>query len=105
MDSDLEPVDGWSNIVVVKDDNSFGIIIEMCYADSENLDKAALGTLPSMDDWEYLSLLLDMGVERILTFGASFRLKKCKVVQGEGIINQMKQTLEGGGLCLIPISI
>ena len=43
-----------------------------------------------MDDREYLSLLLDMGIERILTFGASFRLKKCKVVQGERTINQIK---------------
>ena len=45
VDSNPETRDGWSDIVVVKDDNSFGIIIEVCYADSENLDKAALGAL------------------------------------------------------------
>ena len=60
------------------------------HSDTENLDKAALGALQSMEDKEYLSLLLDMEASKILTYGASFRLKKCKVVQGERTINQIK---------------
>ena len=57
-----------------------GIIIEIKYAETGNLEAVSKDALKQIEDRRYEEQLLEEGVEHILKYGIAFYKKKCKVM-------------------------
>lgn len=80
VSSNKESGDGYSNIVIESDDGEMGIILELKYAQDGDLDAACEDALGQIEDNNYIDVLEEDGVEKILKYGIAFYKKKCRVV-------------------------
>lgn len=80
VSSNKESGDGYSDILIETEDQEIGIIIEIKYAETGNLEAVSEEALKQIEDRRYEEQLLEEGVEHILKYGIAFYKKKCKVM-------------------------
>ena len=80
VSSNKESGDGYSDILIKTEDQEIGIIIEIKYAETGNLEAVSEDALKQIEDRRYEEQLLEEGVEHILKYGIAFYKKKCKVM-------------------------
>jgi len=80
VSSNKESGDGYSDILIETEDQETGIIIEIKYAETGNLEAVSEDALKQIEDRRYEEQLLEEGVEHILKYGIAFYKKKCKVM-------------------------
>ena len=80
VSSNKESGDGYSDILIETEDQETGIIIEIKYAETGNLEAVSEEALKQIEDRRYEEQLLEEGVEYILKYGIAFYKKKCKVM-------------------------
>ena len=82
VSSNKESGEGYSDIVIESDNGEMGIILELKYAQDGNLDAACKDALEQIESNNYIEVLEEDGVEKILKYGIAFYKKKCKVLKG-----------------------
>lgn len=80
VSSNKESGDGYSDILIETEDQEIGIIIEIKYAETGNLEAVSEEALKQIEDRRYEEQLLEEGVEHILKYGIAFYKKKCRVM-------------------------
>ena len=80
VSSNKESGDGYSDILIETEDQETGIIIEIKYAETGNLEAVSEEALKQIEDRRYEEQLLEEGIEHILKYGIAFYKKKCKVM-------------------------
>lgn len=80
---DKESGDGYSDIVIETDDGEMGIILELKYAQDGDLETACQSALEQIGGNNYIDILEEDGVEKILKYGIAFYKKRCRVMIGE----------------------
>ena len=78
--SNAESGIGYSDILIETEDQETGIIIEIKYAETGNLEAVSEEALKQIEDRRYEEQLLEEGVEHILKYGIAFYKKKCRVM-------------------------
>ena len=81
--SNVETGDGYCDISVVMIDDGIGIIIEMKYAEREELSKYAALALEQIDEKRYADHFADYDVTKVLKYGIACSGKSCKVMLRE----------------------
>ena len=81
--SSAESGEGYSDILIeIIDDDSettTGIIIELKYSESRDLETKCLEALRQIEDNDYAEQLEDDDLDTILTYGIAYRKKTCMV--------------------------
>lgn len=80
--SNAETGDGYSDILMMNEDEGIGIIIEVKYAEDGALDAACAKALQQIEDRRYEEELVDDGMDTILKYGIACYKKRCRVVKG-----------------------
>lgn len=80
ISSNKESGDGYSDIVIESDDGEMGIILELKYAQDGNLDAACEDAPGQIEDRNYIEVLEEDGVEKIIKYGIAFYKKRCRVM-------------------------
>ena len=80
VSSNKECGDGYSDILIETEDQETGIIIEIKYAETGNMEAVSEEALKQIEDRRYEEQLLEEGVEHILKYGIAFYKKKCRVM-------------------------
>ena len=80
ISSNKESGDGYGDIVIESDDGEMGIILELKYAQDGNLDAACEDALGQIEDRNYIEVLEEDGVEKIIKYGIAFYKKRCRVM-------------------------
>ncbi len=78
--SNRETGEGYSDIVIEIEEERTGIIIEVKYPKSENLEGACQEALEQIERNRYDEYLRNQGMQTILKYGIACWKKKCKVV-------------------------
>ena len=81
--SNVETGDGYADIMLGLLDGKTGIIIELKYARSENLDFYCNEALEQINNKNYIEQLLDDGYHQVIKYAIAFFKKNCKVVKKE----------------------
>lgn len=68
------------DILIETEDQETGIIIEIKYAETGNLEAVSEDALKQIEDRRYEEQLLEEGIEHILKYDIVFYKKKCKVM-------------------------
>lgn len=82
IDSNAESGDGFSDILVETEDGQTGIVIEVKYPDSQNLETGCEKALRQIEDLGYESRLRQDGMTTILKYGIACWKKGCMVRMG-----------------------
>lgn len=77
--SNGESGDGYSDILVEIEEKSIGMVIELKYSESDNMEAASQEALEQIENMEYEARLLEDGMETIFHYGIACRKKKCCV--------------------------
>lgn len=77
--SNAESGEGYSDILVKIKAASIGIVIELKYSESRNLEAACLHALEQIEQKNYAERLLDDGMTTILKYGIACRRQTCMV--------------------------
>lgn len=77
--SNQETGNGYSDILILIDNSNTGIIIEVKYSDTDNLDVKCREALHQIENAEYADLFEQQGVQHILKYGIACRRKECRV--------------------------
>lgn len=80
ISSNEESGDGYSDILVRSDDEKFGIVIEVKYAEDGGLEKACKEALEQIESRRYEEELQEEGIKNILKYGIACYKKRCKVL-------------------------
>lgn len=80
--SNAEMGDGYSDILMVNEDEGIGIIIEVKYAENGAFDAACAKALQQIEEKHYAEELVDDGMDTILKYGIACYKKRCRVVKG-----------------------
>lgn len=80
VSSNKESGDGYSDIVIETDDGEMGIILELKYAQDGDLETACQSALEQIGGNNYIDILEEDGVEKILKYGIAFYKKRCRVM-------------------------
>ena len=78
--SNKEAGDGFGDIMIRMDDSDLGIIIEVKYAETANLEAECKKALAQIDIQRYTAAFSQEEIHTILKYGIVCRKKKCKVV-------------------------
>lgn len=78
--SNRESGDGYSDITIEIDNEELGIIIEVKYSDSGDLEAECQQALKQIRSMQYEDQLRDEGMKRILKYGIACYKKQCRVV-------------------------
>ena len=70
---------GYSDILIKMRRASLGMVIEIKYAESRNLEPACMEALAQIEDKNYAERLLDDGMNTILKYGIACHKKTCMV--------------------------
>lgn len=82
IDSNAEAGDGFSDILVEIEEKSIGIVIEVKYSDSGNLDVGCREALGQIEKMRYETKLRQDGMNTIIKYGIACSKKSCKVQLG-----------------------
>ena len=74
---------GYNDISIVYSAKKIGVIIEVKYAENDNLDLECAKALRQIDDKGYTSELKQFRMEKILKYGIACYRKQCKAVLAE----------------------
>lgn len=80
--SNREMGEGYSDILIETQNSEMAILIEVKYADDGNLDKACEQALKQIENQKYDEELKEAGIDKILKYGISCYMKRCKVKLG-----------------------
>ena len=78
--SNRETGEGYSDIVIVIEEESTGIIIEVKYPQSGDLEAACQEALAQIGQMRYGEFLRDQGIQTIFKYGIACWKKRCRVV-------------------------
>lgn len=81
--SNRESGNGFSDIMIMIDDAEIGIVIEVKYAESHDLEAVCKDALKQMIDKRYAEYFEQQGIKKILKYGIVCRVKECKVMLEE----------------------
>lgn len=81
--SNRESGNGFSDIMIMIDDAEIGIVIEVKYAESHDLEAVCKDALKQMIDKRYTEYFEHQGIKKILKYGIACRVKECKVMLEE----------------------
>ena len=81
--SNRESGNGCSDIMIMIDDAEIGIVIEVKYAESHDLEAVCKDALKQMIDKRYTEYFEQQGIKKILKYGIACRVKECKVMLEE----------------------
>ena len=81
--SNRESGNGFSDIMIMIDDAEIGIVIEVKYAESHDLEAVCKDALKQMIDKHYAEYFEQQGIKKILKYGIACRVKECKVMLEE----------------------
>ena len=81
--SNRESGNGFSDIMIMIDDAEIGIVIEVKYAESHDLEAICKDALKQMIDKRYTEYFEQQGIKKILKYGIACRVKECKVMLDE----------------------
>lgn len=81
--SNRESGNGFSDIMIMIDDAEIGIVIEVKYAESHDLEVVCKDALKQMIDKRYAEYFEQQGIKKILKYGIACRVKECKVMLEE----------------------
>lgn len=74
-----ESGEGYSDILIRVDDLSIGIVIEIKYSESRNLEAACRRALKQIEEKGYAEQLLDEDMTTILKYGIACHKRTCMV--------------------------
>lgn len=77
--SNREAGSGYSDILIEIDDEELGIVIEVKYAQSHNMDSVCMSALLQIDDKGYVDELYADGMRQVIKYGIACFQKKCAV--------------------------
>ena len=80
ISSNKESGNGYSDILIEIDDEATGIILEIKYAENDQLESACLEALRQIDQKQYTEKFEDEGIKHILKYGIACYHKKCRVL-------------------------
>ena len=83
MEKRREKYQAAADIVIETDDGEMGIILELKYAQDGDLETACQSALEQIGGNNYIDILEEDGVEKILKYGIAFYKKRCRVMIGE----------------------
>ena len=81
--SNRESGNGFSDIMIMIDDAEIGIVIEVKYAESNDLEAVCKDALKQMIDKRYAEYFEQQGIKKIFKYGIACRVKECKVMLEE----------------------
>jgi hypothetical protein len=76
--------------IIIKTPEKIGVIIELKYAEDNNLDKHCKEALAQIEDNSYDGGLLSDGMEKIIKYGIAFYKKNCKAVISNNLTKGME---------------
>lgn len=79
--SNVESGDGYSDILLMDDDSETGIVIEVKYAEKNDLDAGCRDALAQIEKKHYEAFLEEEGMTTIIRYGMAFFRKNCRVVR------------------------
>lgn len=80
VSSNEEAGDGYSDILLMMEDEETGVVIEVKYAENGNLDECCRKALEQIETNRYEETLRDEGSTRILKYGIACYKKRCRVM-------------------------
>lgn len=80
--SNAEMGEGYSDIIIELEEEETGIIIEVKYAENDNLDSGCAKALSQIENGHYAQGLKNDGMKKIIKYGIACFKKHCKVVVG-----------------------
>lgn len=80
IESNAESGEGYSDILIEIEEKEIGIIIEVKYPESGNLDLGCVKALEQIDRKGYEEKLIEDGMRTILKYGVACWKKRCRVV-------------------------
>ena len=80
ISSNKEAGDGYSDILVRSEDEEFGIVIEVKYAEDGKLEHACREALRQIEFKRYEEALQEEGIKHILEYGIACHKKHCKII-------------------------
>ena len=80
--SNYKTGEGYSDILIELDAEQIGIIIEVKYAEKDDLDAGCAAAMKQIEDMKYETALRDGGYNTIIKYGIACYKKHCKVVKG-----------------------
>lgn len=83
LSSSAESGKGYSDILIRIDEASLGIVIEIKYSESPDLEAACIRALEQIEEKDYAEQLIEEDVTTVLKYGIACRRKKCMVRMAE----------------------
>lgn len=83
IDSNAESGEGFSDILIEIDERNIGIVIEVKYPDSGNLDAGCIEALKQIEALGYETKLRQDGMTTIIKYGIACNKKHCRVMLGQ----------------------
>lgn len=80
VSSNAETGEGYSDILIELEDGQIGIIIEVKYAENDDLEAGCLKALSQIEENNYVQKLLDDDMKHIIKYGIACYKKHCKVM-------------------------
>ena len=80
VSSNRESGDGYSDILIETENQEIGIIIEIKYAETGNMEAGCAEALKQIEEKRYEEQFVEEGIEHFLKYGIAFYKKQCKVV-------------------------
>lgn len=77
--SNRESGEGYADIIIKAPEKRVGVILEIKYAENENLDQYCDEALEQVRDKNYEQSLIDDGMDTIICYGVACYKKRCKV--------------------------
>lgn len=81
VSSNEEAGDGYSDILLMMEDEETGVVIEVKYAENGNLDECCRKALEQIETNRYEETLRDEGSTHILKYGIACYKKRCRVMR------------------------
>lgn len=82
--SNRESGEGFNDIQIEIDDEELGIVIEVKYAQEDDLDAECRKALAQIEKCGYADRLYEDGMRKVLRYGIACYKKRCRVIIGEG---------------------
>lgn len=80
--SNAESGEGYSDILIEIPEKRIGVVIEVKYAEGDELKKGCSDALKQIEEKYYTKKLTEDGMKKIVKYGIACYRKHCKVVQG-----------------------
>lgn len=80
--SNRESGDGYADIIMKSPKERIGVVLEIKYAENEDLEKYCDEALKQIGDKNYEQALIDDGMNTIIKYGVACYKKRCKIKRG-----------------------